>query len=94
MSCKDGYFFKYGVDQESQKFLNAVAGMLNLDSDDMIKVIINKLEADKNDMKIIQKYVSRNKASLYFYRKRSAKSCKPRRTISSIPHPPQFPTKS
>lgn len=49
VSCKDGYYFKYGVNQDNQRFLNAVASCLELSVNDIINTIINRLENDKSD---------------------------------------------
>jgi len=49
VSCKDGYYFKYGVNQENQRFLNAVSTAIDTSIDDIINTIINKLENDKSD---------------------------------------------
>jgi hypothetical protein len=49
VSCKDGYYFKYGVNQENQRFLNAVASCIGITVTEIISTIITKLENDKTD---------------------------------------------
>lgn len=49
ISCKTGYYFKYGVNQDNQRFLNAVSSVIDISVDEIIKVLISKLENDKTD---------------------------------------------
>ena len=50
LSSKNGYFFKYGVSTENQYFLNAVAVALDMNLDEIINLVVNRLENDKSDV--------------------------------------------
>ncbi len=49
VTCETGYYFKYGVNQESQKFLNAISTVLDVPMNEIMDLIVNKLDNDKTD---------------------------------------------
>ena len=57
---KNGYFFKYGSNQEKYQFLNAVGSCLNMSVDDIKKKLINVLEKDFTE----QLYTSLNNGDI------------------------------
>lgn len=48
--AEKGYFFKYGINSDSQYFLSAISMTTQITINDIIKKVINSLNADKNDM--------------------------------------------
>ena len=57
---KNGYFFKYGSNQEKYQFLNAVGSCINLNVDEIKKKMINILEKDFTE----QLYTSLNNGDI------------------------------
>ena len=49
IKTKTGYFFKYGSKQDEYPFLNAIASILDMTVDEIIKKIIDVLNKDKNE---------------------------------------------
>lgn len=50
LSSHTGYYFKFGSRQEEQPFLNSIAAVLDLSIEDFKKILVDKLEKDKNDL--------------------------------------------
>ena len=50
VNSPDGYYFKYGTRQDDYPFMNAVSASVEMNLDEIKKILINVLEQDKNDV--------------------------------------------
>lgn len=50
VQARDGYYFKFGIDHSVNSFLSAIANILDMSINNVVKKVIDSLEKDKFDM--------------------------------------------